>query len=142
VRDVAGAFSAIDSYVFADNDLAGWNTLPWIWSAGGDLLDPTLSTADGYVNSPESIAGVQLLYDLYASGAIPPIIVQGGQDATEEGMAVGTFASTMNGPWAYPILAGSFPDLELVASQVPAGAGGSVSVVGGEDLVITASSDQ
>jgi multiple sugar transport system substrate-binding protein len=141
VADVAAAFAADGVYAFADNDLSGWNILPWIWSAGGDLLSPDLSTAEGYINGPESLAAIQLLYELYSEGGIPPILVQGGQDGTEDGLASGSYASEMNGPWAYPIIAGSFPDVTLAASQVPSGAGGSVSVVGGEDVVVAAASE-
>lgn len=140
VAEVAAAFAAQGVSAFADNDLSGWNILPWIWSAGGDLLDPTLTTAEGYVNGPESLSAIKLLYELYANGGIPSIIVKGGQDGAEDGLAGGLYASVMNGPWAFPIIAGSFPDVELEASPVPSGAGGSVSVVGGEDLVISAAS--
>jgi len=126
---------------FADNDLSGWNVLPWIWSAGGDIVDEAITTASGSINSPESIAGVSLLYDLYTMGAIPEMIVQGGMDPYEEGVATGQYASMMNGPWAYSILAGDYPDFELAPSLTPAGDGGSVSVVGGEDIVVTASSE-
>jgi len=139
---VAPAIKKAGSYAFADNDLSGWNVLPWIWSAGGDLLDPTLSTADGYANSPESIAAIELLYNLYKDGYIPPIITQGGADGTEDGLGSGEYASPLNGPWDFPIIAGSYPDLQLGSSQALSGAGGSISVVGGEDLVVTASSQK
>ncbi len=36
----------------------------------------------------------------------------------------------------YPIFASSHPDFKLQVAQVPAGPGGSVSVVGGEDTVV------
>lgn len=140
LQSIAPALAAHGVAAFADNDLSGWNVLPWIWSAGGDLTDPDVTTASGYINSAESVAGVTLLYDLYTSGAIPSIIVQGGQDGTEDGLATGSYASIMNGPWAYPIIAGSYPDFQIEPSLVPSGPGGSVSVVGGEDVVITSSS--
>ncbi len=45
-----------------------------------------------------------------------------------------------NGPWTYPIVAGQFPDTKFSASPFPAGAGGSIDVVGGEDINVLASS--
>ncbi|MCR6711407.1 MAG: extracellular solute-binding protein [Demequina sp.] len=139
---VAPAIKKAGAYAFADNDLSGWNVLPWIWSAGGDLMDADLTTAQGYANSAASVSGVELLYNLYKDGYIPPIITQGGQDGTEDGLGSGEFASTLNGPWDFPIIAGSYPDLQLGSSQALSGAGGSISVVGGEDLVITAASEK
>jgi multiple sugar transport system substrate-binding protein len=141
LQTIAPAIVATGAAAFADNDLSGWNVLPWIWSAGGDIVDADITTASGYINSPESIAGVSLLYDLYTTGAIPQMIVQGGMDPYEEGVATGQYAAMLNGPWAYPILAGDYPDFQLAPSLVPAGDGGSVSVVGGEDIVVTSSSE-
>jgi multiple sugar transport system substrate-binding protein len=141
VVDAAPAIRAKGAAVFADNDLSGWNVLPWIWSAGGDITDPNVTKASGYLNSPESLSAIELLYKLYKSGDIPSILVQGGKDGTEDGLATGAYASVMNGPWDYPIIAGSYPDFEIHASQVPSGAGGSISVVGGEDVVVTKSSE-
>lgn len=140
VVNVAAAVKAQGAFAFADNDLSGWNILPWIWSAGGDVTNKTVTKASGYINSSKSLSAVKLLYDLYKNGDIPSILVQGGQDGTEEGLATGKYASVMNGPWDYPIIAGSHPDFKIYASQTPSGAGGSVSVVGGEDIVITKSS--
>jgi multiple sugar transport system substrate-binding protein len=141
LEEIALTLVAAGSAAFADNDLSGWNVLPWIWSAGGDIVDEDITTASGYINSPQSIAGVSLLYDLYSTGAIPELIVQGGMDPYEEGVATGQYASMSNGPWAYPILSGDYPDFELAASLMPAGDGGSISVVGGEDIAVTSTSE-
>ncbi|MCA0216661.1 MAG: extracellular solute-binding protein [Actinobacteria bacterium] len=139
---IAPKLKAAGSYAFADNGASGWNVLPWIWSAGGDLTDPDVTKASGYINSPESVAGVQELVDLHANGYLPDIILgDSGGLATSDGLADGTYATILDGPWMYPIFASQFPDFELSATQVPAGAGGSISVVGGEDIVLTQSSE-
>lgn len=140
VVDDAAAVKAQGASIFADNDLSGWNVLPWIWSAGGDITNKSVTKASGYINSSKSLNALKLLYDLYKAGSIPSILVQGGQDGTEEGLATGKYASVMNGPWDFPIIAGSHPDFKIHASQTPSGAGGSISVVGGEDIVITKTS--
>ncbi len=140
LTDAAPAVKDDGAYAFADNDLSGWNILPWIWSAGGSITDESVTKASGYIDSPETVAAVTMLYDLYKNGGIPPILVQGGKDAYEEGVATGKYASMLNGPWAFPIVASKYPDVTLTPTLVPSGTAGSISVVGGEDIVITQSS--
>lgn len=142
LRAAATAFAGTDVFAFADNSTSGWNVLPWIWSAGGAITDEAVTTATGYLNSPESVAGVQLLVDLHGEGAIPDIILgDEGGTPTSEGLATGTYATILDGPWMFPIFADQFPDFELQTALVPAGPGGSISVVGGESIVLTEASD-
>jgi multiple sugar transport system substrate-binding protein len=140
VKD-APALKAAGSFAFADNGAGGWNMLPWIWSAGGEITNPDVTEASGYLNSDKSIAGVQNLVDMEKAGYLPDIILGGeGGLATSDGLASGQYATILDGPWMYPIFQSQFPDFKLNASQVPAGDGGSISVVGGEDVVLTQSS--
>lgn len=140
--EAAPALDAAGAFAFADNGASGWNMLPWIWSAGGDIVNADVSRASGYLNSPESVAGIQTLVDLHADGYLPDIILgDPGGLATSDGLAQGAYATILDGPWMYPIFAGQHPDFELNAGPVPAGGGGSISVVGGEDIVLTRSSE-
>lgn len=142
VREIAPKLAQHDLFVFADNGAGGWNVLPWIWSAGGDITDPDITTATGYLDSDESIAAVQLLVDLVRAGQSPDIVLGGeGGLATSDGLAQGKYATILDGPWMYPIFEGQYPDFELQAAPMPAGDGGSISVVGGEDVVMTKASD-
>ena len=137
----APKLTAAGVYAFADNSTSGWNVLPWIWSAGGAVTDDKVTKATGYINSAKSVAGVQLLVDLYNEKAIPDIILGGeGGTATSDGLATGQYATILDGPWMYPIFQGQYPDFQLQAAQMPAGDGGSISVVGGESVVMTQSS--
>jgi len=137
----APKLKASGAYAFADNGAGGWNILPWIWSAGGEITDKGFTKASGYLNSEASIAGVQTLVDLYKNGYMPNIVFGGsGGLSTSDGLAKGTYATILDGPWMYPIFAGQYPDFKLNAAQVPTGVGGSISVVGGEDIVLTKSS--
>lgn len=138
---VAPALKDAGAFAFADNGASGWNVLPWIWSAGGDITNEDVTEASGYINSPASIKGIQTLVDLYQGGDMPDIILgDSGGLATSDGLATGKYATILDGPWMYPIFAGQYPDFQLSAAQVPAGDGGSISVVGGEDIVLTQSS--
>ena len=140
--EVAPALQDAGAFAFADNGASGWNVLPWIWSAGGDITDEDVTTASGYLNSAESVAGIQMLVDLYQGGYLPPIILgDAGGLATSDGLAQGAYATIYDGPWMYPIFAGQYPDFELNDAPVFAGDGGSISVVGGEDIVLTSSSE-
>ncbi len=141
LMDVAAALKEKDVYAFADNGAGGWNVLPWIWSAGGDITDEDVTVASGYLNSDASIAGVQTFVDLYTNGYMPDTVLgDSGGLSTSDGLAQGAYATILDGPWMWPIFGSQYPDFELHAAQVPAGAGGSISVVGGEDIVLTQSS--
>ncbi|PKQ19082.1 MAG: maltose-binding protein [Actinobacteria bacterium HGW-Actinobacteria-8] len=141
LMDAGSALKEAGAYAFADNGAGGWNMLPWIWSAGGDITDPDVTVATGYLNSAESVQGIQNLVDMYNAGYMPDIILgDSGGLQTSDGLATDKYATILDGPWMYPIFAGQYPDFTVSASQVPAGPGGSVSVVGGEDIVMTKSS--
>lgn len=57
-------------YLYGDGGTGGWNELPWIWSAGGALTNDDFTTADGYINGPQSVSAVQMLIKGLASGAL------------------------------------------------------------------------
>ncbi|POZ88657.1 MULTISPECIES: extracellular solute-binding protein [Petrotoga] len=124
----------IDQWGFADTGFGPWNSMAWIYSFGGQILDPTNSKAKGYVNAPESVEALKTFKDLYNQGYIAPI--GGGGIGVLEGYAEGIYAMTFDGPWSWSIIKGQYPDAEINYSLIPAGKGGSKSVVGGEDIVI------
>jgi multiple sugar transport system substrate-binding protein len=128
-------------YLYGDGGTGGWNVLPWIWSAGGAVTNATNTTAKGYINGAKTVSAIQFLTDLYKAGAIPDSMLgASGGMSTYDGVAKGNFAMTLDGPWMNPIWAGGYPDFHPVQALVPAGAGGSHSVVGGEDINVTAKS--
>ncbi|HEY0701043.1 MAG TPA: extracellular solute-binding protein, partial [Micromonospora sp.] len=129
--------AATGAQAFYEGGLGGWQVLPWIWSAGGDITDPEHTRATGHLNSPQSLAGVQLLYDLYTGKQISNRITgaTGGLPG-DDGLAQGKYATILDGPWMYPIFASKYPKFKVEVAPVPAGPGGSVSVVGGEDVVV------
>lgn len=141
LRAAAPKLKAKNVYVFADGGTGGWNVLPWIWSGGGNLTNPNYTRATGFLNSARSVAAVQLLVDLYKQDAIPTLITgDQGATGTENGLADGKYATILDGPWMLPIFAKAHPGFNVALASVPAGPGGSVSVVGGEDIVLTQSS--
>lgn len=137
----ASTLAAKKISVFADSGLQGWNVYPWIWSAGGQVTNPDLTKATGYLNSAASVAGVQMLLELYKQGAIPNLIIGNkGATPTSDGLPKASYATILDGPWMTGIWKGQYPSFAPVYSQVPAGPGGSISVVGGEDINMTTTS--
>lgn len=125
--------------VFADSGLQSWNILPWIWSGGGEITDPGITTATGYLDGDKSVAAVQMLVDLYKHKQIPNLITGNqGATGTSDGLPTGKYATILDGPWMRDIWKGQYPSFDPIYAPIPAGDGGSISVVGGESIVMTA----
>lgn len=139
MRTIANRLRGTGTYLFADGGTGGWNMLPWIWSGGGRLTNAALTRSTGHLNSAASVGALRMLVDLHRMGVLRIVSVDGGLD-TSEGHPRGTYATLLEGPWMVPIWQGQFPNFRPRMSRVPAGGGGSISVVGGEDIVMMRSS--
>lgn len=124
-----------DAYLFAADGTWAWVTLPWIWSFGGDVTDPDVTKASGYLNGPNTVAAYEFWLEMYENGCFAPVMLGSGIDPFT-GYAQDIYANIDNGPWTYPIIESQFPDKQVNASPFPAGDGGSINVVGGEDIVL------
>lgn len=141
LKAMATALKGTGMSVFADGGLGAWNISPWIWSGGGAVTDDALTTSTGYLDGPKSVAAVQMLVDFYQAGQIPNLITGNeGAVSTSDGLPGGQYATILDGPWMQGVWSGQYPDFTPIYAPVPAGDGGSISVVGGEDIVLTASS--
>ena len=138
LKEMAATLEGTGIAAFADSGLSAWNVMPWIWSAGGEIADADLTTSSGYLDNADSVAGVQLLVDLYKAGQIPNLITGNtGATSTSDGLPANAYATILDGPWMQEIWAGQYPNFTPVYAPVPAGDGGSISVVGGESIVVT-----
>ncbi len=141
LKAAAGKLKDAGFSVFADGGLGAWNIMPWIWSGGGDITDAELTKSTGYLDSAQNVATIQMLVDLYTAGQIPNLIIGNqGATGTSDGLPSAEYATIFDGPWMAGIWKEQYPDFTPIYAQIPAGPGGSVSVVGGEDIVVTASS--
>jgi multiple sugar transport system substrate-binding protein len=120
---------------YAEGGTGGWNVLPWIWSFGGAVTDPEITIASGYLNGAGTVAAVTKLKEWLDAGYLSPSILGGGT-ATSDQFGNGQAAMILEGPWMPSIFENQFPDLAFDYAPVPAGPGGSQSVVGGEDIVV------
>ncbi len=114
--------------------LSGWNLCPFIWSMGGALTNPEQTKASGYLNGENTVKAIQMLADLHAKGAITGW--NSGDIPMTDGFGTGRYIMLLEGPWKVAELAGAYPELEYKVAAVPAGEGGSVSVLGGEDIAM------
>lgn len=112
--------------------LAGWNLCPFIWSMGGSLTNEDQTKATGYLNSKETVAAIQMLADLYKDQAITGW--NSGDIPMTDGFGTGRYMMLLEGPWKVSELAGAYPEFKYATAPVPAGDGGSISVLGGEDI--------
>ncbi|RSK28903.1 extracellular solute-binding protein [Bacillus sp. HMF5848] len=121
-----------------------WAWLPYFWSLGGQLTNDDYTQFDGYLNSEASIAAVQQIADWHNEGLVAPTIL-GGEPGSWDGMKNNEYLMIDDGPWFYSVLmneeGSEFKPLDqTVKALVPAGDGGSRSVIGGENLVMFANS--
>jgi multiple sugar transport system substrate-binding protein len=127
--------------LFADSGLGAWNISPWIWSGGGVLTNKSETKSTGYLNSTTNVTTIQMLVDYYKEGLIPNLITgNAGATSTQDGLPKDDYATIFDGPWMSGIWSAQYPSFSPIYSPIPAGKGGSVSVVGGEDVVMTATS--
>lgn len=124
-----------EAYLFAADGTFAWVVLPWVWSFGGAVTDVEVTSASGYLNGADTVTAYEYLLKLYDQGCISPVILGNGVDPAS-GFAQDLYANIDNGPWTYPMFESQFPEKKLNAALFPAGKGGSVEVVGGEDVVL------
>ncbi len=138
----ADALAGADMRIFGDGGLGAWNLMPWLWSGGGDITDADQSVSTGYLDSDANVATLEMLIGLHEKGLLGTGIVgNSGEVSTSDGLPGGSYANIFDGPWMNGIWTDQFPDFTPIYAPIPAGDGGSVSVVGGEDIVLTATSE-
>jgi len=105
--------------------------LPYLWSAGGELLTPDLSECA--LDSRAGLEAIQLLTTLSTSGLIDK------QAALEELFIDGKLLYLMSGDWMYEKLKRSGKTMAYSAFRIPfaaPGVGSQTSFAGGEYLTI------
>ena len=114
--------------------LAGWNICPCIWSFGGSLTNEDQTAATGYINSPATVKAIETFAELVKAGGITGF--NAGDIPMTDGFGTGRYAMMLEGPWKSAELAGAYPDVAYGTAPIPAGEGGSISVLGGEDIAM------
>jgi multiple sugar transport system permease protein len=99
---------------------------PWVWSNGGDFLDPTGHRASGYLDSPATLEALGFLADLHRRYRVAPSPMMGerlGGEATL--LYTGRIAMLAGGHWLLPMLEEHIRSgrLDVVAAPIPHPAG-------------------
>lgn len=112
-----------------------WSMAPYFLSLGGKYCDDNYTKATGYVNSSESIAALTKLVQWNNEGLIGKCMLN-GQPGTWDGLKAANGYMVINdGPWFYTLQDKKITDSD-VYSLMPTDSSKSVSVVGGEDMVM------
>lgn len=109
-----------------------WNLLPLIWTLGGSVTNDNYTKATGYLDSDKTIAALQWIIDLYKAGGAGPSLI-GGKPDSWGGFSGSNYGMVMDGPWFFPAVGSA---MGAKPAPMPTGPGGSISVIGGENLVI------
>jgi multiple sugar transport system substrate-binding protein len=135
VKKLAGAnANGQQTWGWNEPALSGWNLCPFIWSFGGSLTDEAQTVATGYVNGEKTVKAIETFAQLYKDGALTGF--NSGDIPMTDGFGTGRYAMMLEGPWKSAELAGAYPDVAYGTVPIPAGEGGSVSVLGGEDIAM------
>lgn len=83
-----------------------YSWIPWLWSAGGDVVDPSGKYSSGYLNSKTSIDVFQFLIDLRLKSKVAPEVGTWVQEektgAISALFANGKIAMMIDGHWRMP----------------------------------------
>jgi len=119
-----------------------WYLLPWIWSNGGALTDPAITTARGYLDGEATVAIVERIADWANEGILAPNMLLQGFDSWGS-FVNGALAARQDGPWFANWLEANHPNVDAGYALMPHEAGlDSISVVGGENIALLRSSGQ
>ena len=78
--------------------------VPFVWSAGGDILGPEGRSASGFMDGPGALAAYAFLTSLAEEGLTPGAqFVQQGDPAREARFASGGQAFLLSGHWTLPV---------------------------------------
>ena len=83
----------------------------------------------------DTVAAYTWLKLMLDKGYLDKGILGGGVD-TYGGLAKDKLANVLDGPWMPPLFGSQYPNKTMGFATMPAGKGGSISVVGGEDIAV------
>lgn len=129
---------ANEKWLFAVSGSYNWAMLPFIWTLGGSVTDESYTTATGYLNSQETVDALDTIVTWYQNGVIGPAIM-GEQPDGWGGIEAGNYSMIVEGPWFFS----SEDKLDTYTpALMPSVDGRSISIVGGEDIVMTSTSSK
>jgi multiple sugar transport system substrate-binding protein len=129
---------AEEKWLFAVSGSYNWAMLPFIWTLGGSVTDGDYTTASGYLNGADTVKALDTIVGWYKDGVIGPAIM-GEQPDGWGGIEAGNYTMIVEGPWFFS----SEDKLDTYTpALMPSVDGRSISIVGGEDIVMTSTSSK
>jgi multiple sugar transport system substrate-binding protein len=126
-----------EEYLICSNNPDAWSMAPLFFSLGGRYTNSDFTKSSGAFDGEASIKAMETIVEWHDRGILSPALL-GGKPDKENGMFQGQVLATDEGPWFFANA--TEENLATVVSGLyPAGPGGSVSVVGGENLVMFSS---
>lgn len=122
----------------AVQDVSPWETLQYFYGLGGQLMNPTYTQSQGYLDSEASINAVKKLLELHKKKRFAPHILSGNAN-TWQGVLDGAYFMIDDGPWFYSIHSDDYiKDINerTVAAPFPM-SNGKRAILGGENMVIS-----
>jgi multiple sugar transport system substrate-binding protein len=116
------------------------NTVPWIWSAGGDYMNQEQTSCT--LDSEQAKAGIEFISSIFTKDKTGvPITDLSNRQFGNEQFYSGRAAMLIDGPWAAAAIAAS-AKFDWDVAAVPAGPAGSVTYAAGSGFgVSTAAKD-
>jgi multiple sugar transport system substrate-binding protein len=137
MEEFIAAAEARGEYSWNVSGVGDWDMYPLFWLFGGVLTDEGFTRATGYMDSAQSVQAVQKLLELHEKKILTIRDVDGSVDAWDG--INSSYAMFFEGPWFF----GNYQekaDAGIVAATIPTYNGNSASVVGGENIVVFAGS--
>ncbi|NLJ64974.1 MAG: extracellular solute-binding protein [Christensenellaceae bacterium] len=121
-----------EKWLFAVQGSFSWAMLPFIWTLGGSITDNAFTTSTGYLNGEATVNALETIKSWLDQGIISSCVL-GEEPGTWGGIEAGNYAMVIEGPWFYSVgeAKPNFP-----SSTIPSVDGRSISIVGGENLVM------
>jgi multiple sugar transport system substrate-binding protein len=113
-----------------------FHSLPWIWSAGGNEMDPALTRCE--LNTPEAIRGIDFAYSLIHRERVTPLMTELPGMPLENMFLTGRISMVVHGPWWLENCRRE-PNLEWDVQHFPRGPAGRSTRTTCEGLAMSAS---
>lgn len=127
-----------EKWLFAVSGSYNWAMLPFLWTLGGTVTDDAYKTASGYLNSQATVNALDTIVGWYRDGVYRSGYM-GEQPDGWGGIEAGNYAMIVEGPWFFS----SEDKLDTYTpALIPSVDGRSISIVGGEDIVMTSTSSK
>jgi multiple sugar transport system substrate-binding protein len=112
-----------------------FNWVPYLWSAGGDLLTPDGKAAA--FNSTQGVQSLNLFVDLYKAGAIPQSSLTGTWQDIQDLWVKGRAALYVSGPHIIALTKSTAPQVHFGTAMLPVNQKPAAFHTGGNLVILT-----